>query len=61
MGMHISHLDAERCRIYCRPIHTGFGQVTVRPISQADAGLAQAFVTGLSGTHRGISASSSLR
>ena len=53
MGMQISSLDLERhCRIYCRPIHTGFGQITVRPISPSDADLAQAFVTGLSGTSR---------
>lgn len=50
MGMHI-HAE-EHCCILCRPIHTGFGQVNVRPISPADAGLAQAFVTGLSGTSR---------
>jgi acetyltransferase len=51
--MHISPLDLERhCRIYCRPIHTGLGQITVRPISPLDADLAQAFVTGLSGTSR---------
>lgn len=53
MAIYISHLDAEdNCRIYCRPIHTGFGQVGVRPIKPTDAHLAQAFVSGLSGTSR---------
>ena len=48
-----SDVDAERhCRIFCRPIRTGFGEVAVRPISPADAGLAQSFVTSLSGTAR---------
>src|SRR5262245_42311017 len=53
VGMHISPHDLERrCRIYCRPIYTGLGQITVRPIGPLDADLAQAFVTGLSGTSR---------
>jgi acetyltransferase len=53
MAMHVSSLDLERhCRICCRPIHTGLGQVTVRPISPSDADLAQEFVTGPSGTSR---------
>ena len=38
------------CRMFCRPILTGYGEVAVRPISPADAELVQAFVTGLSGT-----------
>ncbi len=51
--MYARNFDAEgNCRIYCQPINTGFGQVAVRPLSPADAGLAQAFVTGLSGTSR---------
>jgi len=34
MDMHISQLGAEHhYRIYCRPIHTGFGPITMRPIS----------------------------
>lgn len=40
MAMQISSLDLERhCRIHCRPIHTGLGQVTVRPIRRAGAGV----------------------
>jgi hypothetical protein len=32
--MYISQLDAEHhYRIYCRPIHTSFGPITMRPIS----------------------------
>lgn len=51
--MNISHLNVERhgCN-FCLPIHTGLGEVAVRPMSAADAGLAQAFVSGLSGTSR---------
>lgn len=50
---HASNSEAERmCRIYCHPIRTGFGEVAVRPIGPADASLAQAFITGLSGTAR---------
>ena len=50
---HTSCLDAEQdCRMFCRPIHTGDGEVAVRPIGPADAQLMQAFVTGLSGTSR---------
>jgi len=46
-------LDAgQDCRMFCRPIRTGGGEVAVRPISPADAELVQAFVTGLSGTSR---------
>jgi GNAT superfamily N-acetyltransferase len=45
--------EAERqCRVLCRPIRTGFGQVAVRPMTPSDAGMAQAFVTGLSGASR---------
>ncbi|MBX9587927.1 MAG: GNAT family N-acetyltransferase [Hyphomonadaceae bacterium] len=40
------------CRMFCRPIRTGFGEVTVRPIRPADAGLVQAFVGDLSATSR---------
>ncbi len=39
-------------RMFCRPIHSGFGEITVRPIGPADEDLAQAFVTGLSATSR---------
>jgi hypothetical protein len=53
MRLRISHLDAERqCRRFCRPVRTGLGEVAIRPIGPADAGIAQAFVTGLSGTSR---------
>ena len=53
MLKHATHLDAERqCRMLCRPIRTGFGELTVRPIGSADAGMAQAFVASLSGTSR---------
>jgi acetyltransferase len=53
MRMYSSHLEDEQvCRMFCRSIHTGKGEVTVRPISPADAELMQAFVTGLSGTSR---------
>jgi GNAT superfamily N-acetyltransferase len=49
----VADLEAERqCRIFCRPIHTGFGEVAVRPMSPADAEMAQVFVTTLSGTSR---------
>jgi len=48
-----SHLDAQQdCRMFCRPVLTGYGEVAVRPMSPADAELVQAFVTGLSGTSR---------
>ena len=53
MPMHTTHLDAERqCLMFCRPIRTGFGELAVRPIGPADAAIAQAFVTSLSGTSR---------
>jgi hypothetical protein len=53
MLKHATRLDAERqCRMLCRPIRTGFGELTVRPIGSADAGMAQAFVTNLSRTSR---------
>jgi acetyltransferase len=53
MYMPTTHLDAERqCRMFCRPIRTGFGELAVRPIASADAGIAQAFVSSLSGTSR---------
>lgn len=53
MLMHATHLDAERqCRMLCRPIRTGFGELAVRPIAPADAGIAQTFVASLSGTSR---------
>ena len=53
MLMHTTHLDTQRqCRMFCRPIRTGFGELAVRPIGPADAGIAQAFVTSLSGTSR---------
>jgi acetyltransferase len=53
MPMHTTHLDAERqCLMFCRPIRTGFGELAMRPIGPADAGIAQAFVTSLSGTSR---------
>jgi len=38
--------------MFCRPIHTGIGEVMVRPIGPGDADMAQAFVDGLSGTSR---------
>jgi GNAT superfamily N-acetyltransferase len=45
--------EAERqCRMLCRPIRTGFGEVAVRPMTPSDAGMAQAFVTSLSGACR---------
>lgn len=40
------------CRMFCSSIHTGNGEVKVRPIRPADAELVQAFVTGLSGSSR---------
>ncbi len=47
------YLEARQdCRMPCRPIRTGEGEVAVRPINPADAELVQAFVTGLSGTSR---------
>ena len=53
MLMYTTHPDAERqCRMFCRPIRTGFGELAVRPVGSADAGIAQAFVTSLSGTSR---------
>jgi hypothetical protein len=53
MFMHTTHLDAEQqCLMFCRPIRTGFGELAVRPIAPADAGIAQAFVSSLSGTSR---------
>ena len=53
MFMHTTHLDAEQqCLMFCRPIRTGFGELAVRPVGPADAGIAQAFVTSLSGTSR---------
>jgi acetyltransferase len=39
-------------RMFCRPIHTGVGQVAVRPIVPGDAGMIQEFVGNLSGTSR---------
>jgi acetyltransferase len=42
----------QNCRMFCHPIRTGLGEVSVRPINPSDAGLAQAFVVGLSGTSR---------
>jgi len=46
-------LDAEQlCRMFCHPIETANGQVSVRPIRPADAGLSQAFVASLSATAR---------
>ena len=53
MFMHTTHLDADlQCRMLCRRIRTGFGELAVRPVGPADAGIAQAFVTSLSGTSR---------
>lgn len=53
MARHTSRLDAEQhCRMFCRPIRTRDGGVTVRPISPADAELMQMFVTSLSGSSR---------
>lgn len=53
MNQRILAFDAEQtCRMFCHPVRTGLGQVSVRPISPADAGLAQAFVVNLSGTSR---------
>lgn len=40
------------CRMFCHPIHTGIGEVLVRPIGPGDADMAQAFVDGLSATSR---------
>jgi GNAT superfamily N-acetyltransferase len=39
-------------RMFCYPIHTGIGQVAVRPIMPCDAELLQEFVSNLSGTSR---------
>jgi acetyltransferase len=39
-------------RMFCHPIHTGIGQVAVRPIVPGDADMMQAFVGNLSGTSR---------
>jgi GNAT superfamily N-acetyltransferase len=53
MFMHTIHLDAEQqCLMFCLPIRTGFGDLAVRPIAPADAEIAQAFLTSLSGTSR---------
>jgi acetyltransferase len=53
MFMYTSHVEAaQQHRMFCRPICTGFGEITVRPLGPADDVLAQAFVTGLSGTSR---------
>jgi GNAT superfamily N-acetyltransferase len=53
MLMRTTHLDAERqCLMFCRPIRTGFGELALRPVGPTDAGMAQAFVTSLSGTSR---------
>jgi len=53
MFIHTTHLDTERqCLMFCRPIRTGFGELAVRPVGPADARIAQAFVTSLSGTSR---------
>jgi hypothetical protein len=50
MIMHTTHLDAERqCLMFCRPIRTGFGELAVRPIAPADAGIAQAVVSSATG------------
>ncbi len=53
MLVHTPHLDSERqCRMFCRRIRTDFGDLAVRPLGPADAVMAQAFITGLSGTSR---------
>jgi len=53
MASHTSRSSAEReCRMFCRPIHTGDGEVAVRPISPADAELVEMFVASLSGSSR---------
>ena len=52
MLMHTTHLDAEQCRMFCHPIHTGFGELAVRPVGPDDAAIAQAFIASLSGTSR---------
>jgi acetyltransferase len=39
-------------RMFCHPIHTAMGQVTVRPIVPSDADMMQAFIGNLSGTSR---------
>jgi len=53
MNQRILAFDPEQnCRMFCHPIQTGLGQVSVRPIGPADAGLVQAFVVSLSGTSR---------
>jgi acetyltransferase len=39
-------------RRLCHPIHTGIGEVVVRPIGPADVGMVQSFVVGLSATSR---------
>lgn len=45
--------DGERrCRLLCRPIETGIGEIVVRPIGPADADMARAFIDGLSATSR---------
>ena len=40
------------CRMFCRPIATGNGEVTVRPIAPGDADMAQGFMGNLSATAR---------
>lgn len=53
MLMRTSHdATGQQPLMFCRPIRTGFGEITVRPLGPADDVLAQAFVTGLSGTSR---------
>jgi acetyltransferase len=50
--MHTTHDPEQLCRMFCRPIRTGFGQLAVRPFAPADAEIAQVFITNLSETSR---------
>lgn len=42
----------QHCRMFCHPIRTGIGEVTVRPIRPEDTDMAQAFVGSLSAASR---------
>lgn len=42
----------QHCRMFCRPILTGIGEVMVRPVAPGDADMAQGFVDSLSATSR---------
>ena len=52
MSAGISDSGGWDSRMFCHPIHTGIGEVVVRPMALADAGMVQSFVSGLSATSR---------